>query len=86
MLESGENQWIPAMIVIVVYLVAIFSLIYGHQYIVRIWKNFLNRHHSSSPPSTLARNNTESPTFAIHTEPIPSIQRHRFHSIDAFRG
>ncbi|KAH7640068.1 heparan-alpha-glucosaminide n-acetyltransferase-like protein 2 [Dermatophagoides farinae] len=70
MLESGENQWIPAMIVIVVYLVAIFSLIYGHQYIVRIWKNFLNRHHSSSPPSTLARNNTESPTYSYGTDTI----------------
>ncbi|OTF81638.1 heparan-alpha-glucosaminide N-acetyltransferase-like protein, partial [Euroglyphus maynei] len=90
MLESGENQWISALIVIIVYLIAIFALVYGHQSLMKIWENYCNRHSTSSPPSSLSRH-ADSPTFVqpefVVPPPPSSIrQSNRFHSIDAFRG
>ncbi|XP_027204616.2 heparan-alpha-glucosaminide N-acetyltransferase isoform X2 [Dermatophagoides pteronyssinus] len=95
MLESGENQWLAVSIVIIIYLIIMIGLIFGHRSFMKLCRNyFTNRGHHSSPSSSLARHQTDSPTFpSIQSElsspslPNTSIRHsNRFHSIDTFRG
>ncbi|KPM05023.1 heparan-alpha-glucosaminide N-acetyltransferase-like protein 1, partial [Sarcoptes scabiei] len=81
-LNYGQNQWLNASIVIIIFLALFSSIVYGHDRLDGFWKRFIRSESPTmidSPTSTIAIN-PNSPTIPV------SLVSKRFHSIDSFRG